>query len=718
MRPAAYLLILTIFASLVTLTSIQAQHSSPELVLIAPQSGIITPDTSNFEATIAPSDPASIAVSMSFSIALDNEKLYQSEDFSAPFCAFGEDSSCAAMPADLALQIADGSASLMVSATTSDGAAATIEQPFTLVIPASDTASQQQSSQSPSIHWNEPAIDGVAITHAQSTFHLKAFDPTVGDGNGEGIRRVEIEIYNAEQARLYRRLEWKPSYCAFGGDDPCQPIADWLLKKLKPNTPYTIKARAIARSGAISPWSSRTFQLVPSNNPDPDPNPQPDEWQIIRPTIIELEDEQLINPLRGFYRWREQEYAPQPGPAPEAYDRFTWREIEPSRGKYDFGPIDKAIAQAERENRRFAFRIRAMVHRQGLAVPDYLISSMAQGWWGDADNNGNSDTYIPDWNDPFFRERLAKLAAALGERYNGDPRIAWVDVGMYGNWGEWHMWPFLDAYPHASGAQKPSEAGKRAIIDAMARAFPDTQLIMGSEEPEALIYALRTYPQMGWRRDSLGDVLFTTSAGWRKLSQNPEHWKLVTERWKSAPIISEFISPDDQRDPDVYQLALAQATEYHVSLISNGNTLSWGGLGRAGRESMLALAKAVGYRYELQQLTVPATLTAGKPFAIITEWDNAGNAPTYEQWKIRYELRDTSGVVRWQQESALDLRTVMPETEQISVVDSLTLSSDLRPGTYTLAIRVEDPQNQRPFMRLAIDGGHSGRYDLTTLTIR
>jgi Domain of unknown function (DUF4832)/Beta-galactosidase len=455
--------------------------------------------------------------------------------------------------------------------------------------------------------------------------------------------------------------------------------------------------------------------------------------------------------MRGLYRWRNQEYAPQPRPAYDSYERYNWRQIEPQLDQYDFSAIDRDIEQAVSEGRKHAFRIRTMVQGQDATAPDYLIEGVRLSWYGDTDGNGSPDTYVPDWNDPFFLERLAKLAAALGERYNGDPRIAWVDVGMYGNWGEWHIWPFLDGYPRENGVEKPSEASKRAIIDAMARAFPDTQLIMGSAETEALVYALQTYPQMGWRRDSLGDMLFTTSAGWRKLGQTPEQWALVTERWKSAPIISEFISPNDQRDPDVYQLALAQAAEYHVSLVSNGNTLAWDNLSEAGREGMLILGKAVGYRYAPQQISVPAILTPGESFTISAEWNNLGNAPAYEQWEIVYQLRSPNGGgIVWEAPSMLDIRTVLPQNPAVAIPpiasldqtatpvsspspiptvtaqppilyiqeDSLILAPDLVPGTYELSLIVRDKRGYRAPLALAIAGrSGTGAYPLGQIQV-
>lgn len=61
----------------------------------------------------------------------------------------------------------------------------------------------------------------------------------------------------------------------------------------------------------------------------------------------------------------------------------------------------------------------------------YLQQLINAGW---TDNNG---LWMPDWNSDYFIERARKLIHTIGAQYNGDPRIAWIDMGMYGKYGEW-----------------------------------------------------------------------------------------------------------------------------------------------------------------------------------------------------------------------------------------------------------------------------------------
>lgn len=441
-----------------------------------------------------------------------------------------------------------------------------------------------------------------------------------------------------------------------------------------------------------------SFSNVVVASPGSIGNGEPITLNTYTPPPLPFNGPEIVNPMRGLYRWRTQEVAPQPRPSFDAYDRFEWRALEPERGRYDFSLIDRELRKAEQEGRKYAFRIRAMIHGEGPQVPDYLVDAMEKGWT-------SGGTYIPDWNDPNFLERVDALIKELGRRYDGDPRLGWVDVGIYGNWGEWHMWPF--EYPSRTGAEDMSKENLKKIVDAHAAAFTNTPVIMMTEDEEILIYALKLSPRIGWRRDSLGSDLFTENTSLRKLRQDAEAWELFVNRWKTAPVISEFINPNAQSDPRVYQLAREQAAEYHVSLVSNGNTLDWNRLGSTGRANFIQLGKETGYRYELESLTMPSALRPGFHFPLELNWKNVGNAPVYEYWEVMVQLRRAgNNTPLWEWHANSDLRTVLPTTETgaVSFGTNLLMPANVPSGNYDLHIVVRDPKNYRKPLALAIEG--------------
>ena len=93
------------------------------------------------------------------------------------------------------------------------------------------------------------------------------------------------------------------------------------------------------------------------------------------------------------------------------------------------------------------------------------------------------------------------LTAALARAFDGDPNLAYYDMGIYGHWGEWHAYPFADC----ETAGEASEATKRTLIDMQVSAFSHTRLVMntGASDSEAFAYALHKSARIGVRIDSL-----------------------------------------------------------------------------------------------------------------------------------------------------------------------------------------------------------------------
>jgi hypothetical protein len=454
------------------------------------------------------------------------------------------------------------------------------------------------------------------------------------------------------------------------------------------------------RAGGPRELIPRTALQHSSSTGEEGPIERDGDAAIFRPRALSLADDEVVNPLRGLYRWNRQEYAPQPRPAYDSYQRYSWRQVEPAPGQYDWSLIDADVADAARQGRKHSMRIRALVSRSGKFVPDYLVELMEHGWWADVNQIGTDDTYVPDWNDPDFLQRLGLLIDAFGERYNGDPRISFVDVGFYGNWGEWTMWPLQGDPPGAAEPARPESL--RFIVDRMARAFPDTQLMIGTEEDVTLGYALRTYPTMGWRRDSLGSTHFTEGGVMRRIRANEETWRLMQERWRYVPVITEFIGPGAQTDPEVYQLAQQQVVDFHVSMVSNGNTFRWQRISPEGRAAFVHLGKLAGYRLGLSELRIDADLAG--PLVVETKWGNSGSARIYEEWQVFLQIRQADdGRLVYEAPLAVDLGTVMPGETRL-FTQQLAFGQNLPAGPYQLVVVIRDPTNYRAPLALAQHG--------------
>lgn len=456
-----------------------------------------------------------------------------------------------------------------------------------------------------------------------------------------------------------------------------------------PTAPLGTPATPFPTAGAVSNGVETTFNIgqVPFSAPE------------------------LVNPLRGLYKWMgnsESAYAQLPRPAYDAYARYTWRELEPTQENYNFTILEQNIAKAFAEGRKYGFRVRTVVSTKQSSVPDYAMDG--KGWWADFDKDGTKDTYVPDWNDAQFISRMTTFYNALGAKYDNDPRIAWMDIGMYGNWGEWHMSSF--SYPSPTGATSATDVTLQKYIDFQAAAFPNTQIVMMTDNTPGLVYAMNKYPTMGWRRDSLG--WDTNHFG--KIETDTLKWNALKDRWKVAPVITEFVNPRQHTDPDVFIKALEESKRYHVSMVGNGNMIKWTSLSAEGKERLQDLGKYSGYRFSINQIKSPLTIPLTGSFTLQSTWTNVGNAPAYEPWEIAYQLRTSADIVVWEGTSALDLRTMLPGT--VTTNDGFTLGDSVNEGTYKLVITVRDSREQRPLMQLASQGVQDdGSYSIGQIQI-
>ena len=435
------------------------------------------------------------------------------------------------------------------------------------------------------------------------------------------------------------------------------------------------------------------------------------DLKSLEPEQLSVSAPEIVNPMRGLYRWMGQEYALQPTPSLDAYGRYTWRDLEPTQGDYSFAKLEADIAKAAREGRKYSFRVRTVVATKGSAIPDYAMTGA--GWWADYNKDNARDTYIPDWNDPAFLERLDTFMEALGKRYNNDPRVAFLDIGLFGNWGEWHMSGF--SYPSSSGAQRATTTTRYRLVDMHIDAFPSTPLVMMTDDAEALVYAMKRSPRIGWRRDSLG----WNTGHFGKVERDPVRWNAIKDRWKTALVVSEFCNPRYQNDPEVFEQALIEVERYHVSLVSNANTIKWSELSAAGKEAFVRLGKTAGYRLVLDELVLPGTILAGSTFDITTRWENTGVAPVYEPWQVAVQLRKAgSDEVAWETTSGIELTTVLPGnvSEQS---DRVTVPGNLGQGAYDVVVVVGDPRQTRAPLALALaDVQPDGSYRLGSVSVR
>ena len=427
----------------------------------------------------------------------------------------------------------------------------------------------------------------------------------------------------------------------------------------------------------------------------------------------------ILNPLSGLFQWNGQALIPDAAPL-DHYRRFSWADLEPEKGRYDFSAIDRELAKLPKGH-TFAFGVAALntccSHHHGVDVPAYLQEGLEKGFFIKADPGSASAgnrVFVPDWNDPLFLDRAEKLIGALGGKYDFGPRIAWVDIRFYGNWGEWHLGgaaaypgtkiPYDDPRVNLHGAQPGTLASRKRLIDAHVAAFPKTQLVMMTDDPEALVYALQrpTRIPVGMRRESFGAEHFEKDFVPATLGERER--QLILERWKTAPVIVE---PMGQVPFEVGAAGLLRQVEtYHVATIGDGNlaTNTWAKVPPDDQKAFVAAASRAGYRVQVTPHAEESQDKAGARIVNVSlAWQNTGVAPVFGTWKPYVEL--WSGSLRLARAPVdLELRRLLPSDKPTTTRSRLTLPAGATPPgePYTVKVEVLDKRNYRAPLNVTV----------------
>lgn len=386
-----------------------------------------------------------------------------------------------------------------------------------------------------------------------------------------------------------------------------------------------------------------------------------------------------------------------------AYFRWSWADLEPAEGEYNFQLVDDVIAQARAKGETLAFRIMTEYER---GSPAWLLEKGVES----VPVSGGT---FPDYNDSRFLEAHERLLRAFGARYGHSPDIDHVDIGSIGCWGEWNMACCFGVEARCKQLY-PTEDNQRKITDWYFQYFPARPLVMlvGGQ----LAYA--TARGAGWRGDCFGDYGYFRS-DWnhmddvysRKLSD-----PVVADAWKRGPVQFEVCGVmqdwiDKGFDLD---MILQKGLEWHVTVLNAKSSP----IPEMWRPRLDEFQKRLGYRLVLREVAHTAEASPGSVIAVQSQWDNVGVAPMYHNRPLAYRLRSEQDEVAAQWVSRARLMDWLPGSP-ILIQDTLTLAKDLLAGRYHLDVGVLSEDGGTAAVELAIAGKRADRwYPVSTVMIR
>ena len=341
----------------------------------------------------------------------------------------------------------------------------------------------------------------------------------------------------------------------------------------------------------------------------------------------------LNNPFMGWVPWAMN--GPVSQPHRLVYAGISWRELEPERGQFAWDEVEEKYLFDFWTERGVKFVIRIVLDTpkrgQGeLDTPDWLYElTDGAGTWYNTTEIGNG--FSPDYNNPVFIEEHARLIRELGKRYNSDPRIAFIQLGSLGHWGEWHTWPSgSGVFPEI----KVSDLYVQHYLDA----FPDKMI--GMRRP----FRIALDNKLGLFNDMFGDKRSTDEwIGWFENGRSADE-PAMPDFWKYAYSGGEFASGNallhltDEKIADT----LRQARESHTSWLGPCSPAD-AALNGPYQANLDLLLKTIGYRFVLESVVHSGQGTPGQAYPISMTWHNKGGAPFYFPWNLDLALADEQG---------------------------------------------------------------------------
>jgi len=394
------------------------------------------------------------------------------------------------------------------------------------------------------------------------------------------------------------------------------------------------------------------------------------------------------NPLKGFVPYLRGDST---FPHSLEWDYSKLSDLMTGPTNFNWAPFEAKLAAAASRGHQFYARFYLEWPGRPTGVPQYLIAAGVQmRTWTNTNTQPHPPAvdHTPDYEDARLRAALTNFIHALGRRYDGDPRLGFVGLGLLGTWGEWHNFPRSEWFA--------SKTVQREVMDAYEAAFRKTKLVArypaGTND---FRYASNGGRAIGYHDDSFAWATVYTGA-------KDADWFFETRlraagalaKWRTQPIGGEvrpevwsclFDDPSCAPKGQGFDLCV---TVTHASWLCNEGVFRPGAQ-PAAVERALAAARRLGYELHAAGVEIfPASRDRVLPIALTVT--NTGVAPFYYDWPVELGVLDsqTQIVARWRPNWKLS--DIVPG-EAASVWRYQGEVKGLPPGAYQLLLRVVNP---------------------------
>ena len=338
----------------------------------------------------------------------------------------------------------------------------------------------------------------------------------------------------------------------------------------------------------------------------------------------------------------------------------------------------------------------------------------------DDDNTPSTGGYF----DPTFQDRIKKLIAKLGEAWDNDPRVAYVEMGLIGEWGEHHD-PNITTYwlPHTQSFHVANRTWipgiEKVLGDAFKAAFKNKKVMV------RYAYEFEDY-DFGIYWDSWA-IAEEEERGYNAMMRRGDYWRTqpvggeITWGWGDLYNKGYRSMQDCLANTETRTKVIDQIRALHGNHLGG---VTWANFQDPVFQVNAALVqKVLGYRFVIKEFAYPTRIEPGAPFEVKLKVVNTGSSPFYYDWPVEVALLDASShrkvwsatlddvhISQWMPGDNWDSSkscylSPAPENE---VSATLTLDGEIDPGKYILSVAVLDPAGMLPSLRFAAMNYFSG----------
>ncbi len=417
----------------------------------------------------------------------------------------------------------------------------------------------------------------------------------------------------------------------------------------------------------------------------------------------------VLPPARGD-SWQPLQYAPAPVDNPlkglvpyrrDVRDRFPhsmeftylpYSALVKGYDEFDWRPLERVLNDVAGRGHQAVFRVYLEFPGRQGAIPEFLLKDGLRVHKYMYPKPRPPVRVLPvespDYQNENLRRSLKRFLAALGERYDGDPRIGFITAGLLGAWGEWHTYPRPELF-----------AGKTVqeeVMTAYEAAFRTTHVLLrypaGENDPQ---YAANSGRRFGYHDDSFAwATLHTGRPGdeWFYMTALKAAGPDAVAKWKRHPIGGE-IRPEAwgrvfDDDPGVERIQnfrdCVEAT--HVTWLLDSGMFARKQPPERVRRAMEHVRR-MGYEFHCPRVSI-GEVQDGK-LAVKLEIENRGVAPFYYDWQVQWSLLADGAPVKTFPASG-KVTHLLPGEEPRLWADTLDLRG-MKSGRYVLAVQVMNP---------------------------